>query len=166
VTVPASRTLESVLRDALRPGNPLRLVVGTYADPPSSDPRYANVEIAGQAVTIPNLNGMPAPATGSPAYVLADNSRMWVIGTVTEQAGGSGSGPPGPQGPAGPQGPTGPVGAQGPAGPAGETGPQGATGPQGPKGDEGKPGTDGATGPQGPQGPPGAGPFTYSQLHA
>ena len=166
MTVPATRTLENVLREALRTGNPLRLTIGEYVDPPSTDPRYANVEISGQPVTIPNLNGMPAPESGSPAYVLADNSRMWVIGTVTEQAGGSGGGPPGAQGPPGPAGPSGPVGPQGPTGPTGQTGPQGATGPQGQKGDEGKPGADGADGAQGPQGPAGSGPLPYSQLHS
>jgi hypothetical protein len=151
MTVPASRTLESVLRDALASGNPLRIIVGVYESPASTDPRYANIAINGQPVTIPNLNGITAPAAGSPAYVLADNTRMWVLGTVTTQAGGSGT--PGPQGPAGPAGPAGP---QGDTGATGATGPQGPAGPQGPKGD---------IGPTGPQGPAGAGPFTYAQLH-
>ena len=121
-TVPATRTLESVLRDALRPGNPLRVIVGTYATPASSDPRYANVEINGQALTIPNLNATPAHAAGSPAYVLADNTRMWVLGTVSDEPASGSVGPEGPQGPAGPAGPTGPAGSTGPAGAAGPEG--------------------------------------------
>ena len=127
MTVPVTRTLESVLRDALRPGNPLRVVVGVYSTLESTDPRYANVEINGQVLTLPNLNGTPASAAGSPAYVLADNTRMWVLGTVTEDAAGGTIGPPGPTGPAGPTGPTGPAGSAGAQGPKGDAG--GAAGP-------------------------------------
>jgi hypothetical protein len=83
VTVPASRTLANVLRAQLATGNALRILVGTYADPPSSDPRYANIEISGEPVLVPNLNGLPARPAGTPAYLLADNTRIWVLGTVT-----------------------------------------------------------------------------------
>jgi hypothetical protein len=85
--VPVTRTLGAVLRRALEPGNPLRMVIGTYADPPSADPRYANVELAGEVYLVPQLNALPAPAAGSPAYILADNTRMWVLGTVTTETG-------------------------------------------------------------------------------
>ena len=154
MTVPQSRTLEAVLRHGLAPSNELRIIVGTYADP-SDDPRYANIEINGTVLTIPNLNGTTPQAQGTPAYVLADNTRMWLLGTVTSQpVGGGGGGEAGPPGPTGPTGPAGPSGPTGPAGPAGTPGPQG------------DPGTAGPPGATGPQGPAGTGPFTYAQLHS
>ena len=148
MTVPASRTLEAVLRQGLAPGNELRIIVATYADP-SPDPRYANVEINGQVVTIPNLNGAPAQDAGTVAYVLADNTRLWVLGTVTDTPPtGGGDGTQGPPGPAGPTGPAGPAGTPGPKGDTGAPGTTGATGPQG------NPGPPGATGPEGPAAAP------------
>jgi hypothetical protein len=143
MTVPATRSLPAVLRRALEPGNPLRVTVGTYTTPASTDPRYATINLAGATYTLPQLNGIAAQPDGTPAYILADNTRMWVLGTVTATAGGGAIGPPGPEGPAGPRGPAGPTGQTGPAGP---TGPPGATGPQGPQGPAG------ATGPAGPSG--------------
>lgn len=82
MTVPASRTLASVLRAQLATGPALRIIVGTYTDPPSADTKYAHVTINGQAFTIPNLNAAPAQPAGTPAYLLADNTRVWVLGTV------------------------------------------------------------------------------------
>ena len=159
MSTPATRTLETVLRTALAPGNPLRVLVGTYDDTPPADGRYANVILNGEALTIPNLNGAPAGEPGSPVYVLADNTRMWVLGDVTptgNQGPPGPEGPTGPAGPAGPAGPTGPTGATGPTGPAGATGAPGATGPTGPQGVPGATGATGPTGPPGPTGPTGA----------
>ena len=149
MTVPASRSLEAVLRQALAPGNPLRIIVGTYTTPASTDPRYVTVEISGEPFSVPNLNGTPAPAAGSPAYVLADNTRMWTLGTVTDVAQSSGGGSAGPPGPTGPAGPTGATGTAGPQGLPGATGATGATGPQGAAGPTGATGAAGATGPSG-----------------
>lgn len=154
MSTPATRTLESVLRDALAPGNPLRIIVGTYTDPPASDApasdaRYAHVTVNGQALTIPNLNGVPQGTAGTPVYVLADTTRMWVLGAVTPTAS---AGPPGPTGPAGPAGATGATGPAGPTGPAGADGAAGATGATGPPGATGPAGPTGATGPAGPSG--------------
>jgi hypothetical protein len=146
MTVPATRTLAAVLRRALDTDTGLRMIVGTYGTP-STDRRYATVELAGGTYTIPQLNGMAAPPAGAPAYLLADNTRMWAVGTVTTTppagGGGGATGPVGPTGPTGPAGPAGPTGGTGPAGPAGTTG---ATGPAGPAG------PTGATGPQGASG--------------
>jgi hypothetical protein len=86
VSSPASRSLEAVLRRALVPDPGLRVLIGEYAATPSPDPRYANVELDGVTLSIPNLNGAPAGTTGDPAYVLADAGRMWVLGTVTASA--------------------------------------------------------------------------------
>jgi Collagen triple helix repeat (20 copies) len=143
MSTPATRSLEGVLRTALTPGNRLRVLVGTYASPPAADARYAHVTINDQSLTIPNLNGATAGAAGDPAYVLADDTRMWVLGAIT--AGAGTPGPPGPTGPTGPAGPTGPTGPQGPKGDTGATGSAGSTGPQGPKGDTGAQGPSGAS---------------------
>jgi hypothetical protein len=83
VSVPATRSLEIVLRDRLAPRSTLRVLVGEYAATPSADLRYVNVVLDGETLAIPSLNGAPAGGVGDPAYVLADNARMWVLGTVT-----------------------------------------------------------------------------------
>jgi hypothetical protein len=150
VKTPATRSLEAVLRTALDTRGQLRVVAAEYADPPAADARYARVIIHGQTLTLPNLNGAPPPAAGSVAYVLADDSRMWVLGTVTATAS---AGTPGPAGPAGPEGP------EGDAGPAGPTGATGATGAAGPAGSAGAQGPKGDPGIQGPAGPSGASTF-------
>lgn len=93
MSTPATRSLEVVLRRALAPGNQLRILVGEYAATPSADPRYVNVELDGQTLAIPNLNGAPAGGPGDPAYVLADTARMWVLGTITASGGPAPSGP-------------------------------------------------------------------------
>jgi hypothetical protein len=89
---PATRRLEIVLRNALAPADSLRVLVATYDSTPSADPRYANIVLDGQALTVPNLNAVPAGAPGAPVYVLAENSRMWVLGAVTA-TGPTASGP-------------------------------------------------------------------------
>jgi hypothetical protein len=149
--VPVTRTLPAVLRRALEPGNPLRVIVGTYSTAASSDLRYANVDLSGETYHLPQLNGRAVQPAGTTAYVLADNLRMWVLGTVTETP--SAGGPPGPQGPAGATGPAGPAGPAGPTGATGAPGQTGATGPAGPAG------VAGPAGPTGPQGPSGASTF-------
>lgn len=151
MSVPATRSLELVLRRALAPDNRLRILVGEYASSAPPDSRYAKVILGGQTLTIPNLNGVPAGAAGDVVYVLADNARMWVLGTVTPTAM---SGPPGPEGPQGEPGP------QGPKGDTGAQGAKGDTGAQGPKGDTGAQGAQGPQGVPGPQGPSGASTFT------
>ena len=84
-SVPASRSLETVLRGALtEPGSTLRVIAGTYDSPPSADARYANVVINGEHLTIPNLNAQAAGVPGQLVYVLADRSHMWVIGQMRE----------------------------------------------------------------------------------
>jgi len=168
VSTPATRTLEAVLRTGLAPGNPLRILVGIYDDTPADDGRYVNVVIAGESLTVPNLNGVPAGAAGDPVFVLADNTRMWVLGTVTPTGAVGPPGPEGPEGPSGPAGPTGPAGTAGvtgatgppgPAGPTGATGSAGPTGPTGLTGATGPAGPTGATGATGAQGPSGASTF-------
>jgi hypothetical protein len=143
---PVTRSLEAVLRTALTPGGTLRIVAATYAATTPADRRYADVVINGQTVRAPNLNGVPQGVSGTVCYLLADDSRMWVLGAPAPAAT---AGPPGPQGPAGPTGstgPAGPTGPQGPAGATGSTGAAGAAGPQGPKGDTGAVGSQGPSG--------------------
>ncbi len=81
MSVPAGRSLEAVLADALSQPAGLRLLVGTFAAPPA-DTRYANVTIGGAVVKIPRLKGAVVGAAGTVAYVLADGTRMIVLGTV------------------------------------------------------------------------------------
>lgn len=140
MSTPASRSLQQVLRGALDVRGRLRVLVGEYAATQPADNRYANVVVNGVQLTVPNLNGVPAGAAGSVVYLLADDTRLWVLGTVLPAAT---AGPPGPQGPAGPAGP---AGAQGPPGATGAQGPAGATGAQGPKGDTGDTGAQGPAG--------------------
>jgi hypothetical protein len=83
MTVPATRSLQAVLRTALNgEQGALRMIVAEYAAPPHPDLRYVNVLINGQAVTVPNLNAAPPGPAGAVAYLLADNTRMWCLGTV------------------------------------------------------------------------------------
>lgn len=99
---PASRSLDAVLRGALGGPGGLRVIVGTYAATQPADNRYANVVLGAATVTVPNLNGVPPGATGRVCYVLADDSRMWVLGTLNVATPGaaqtflSGTGPPAP----------------------------------------------------------------------
>lgn len=92
MSTPATRSLQVVLRQALAPTDTLRVLVATYDTTPSADPRYANIVLDGQALTVPNLNAVPAGTPGSPVYVLANNSQMWVLGAVTS-SGPTASGP-------------------------------------------------------------------------
>lgn len=94
MTVPATRSLEAVLRTAVAPRNTLRVIAAEYAGTPPADNRHANVIINGQTLTLPNLNGVPAGTIGDVCYVLADDTRMWVLGSVTPTSGTVG--PPGP----------------------------------------------------------------------
>jgi hypothetical protein len=157
--VPATRTLAAVLRRALDTDPGLRMILGAYGTP-STDRRYATVELAGATYTIPQLNGMAPPPAGTPAYVVADNTRMWALGTVTSTPASGGGGTAGPTGPTGPTGPAGPTGQAGPAGPPGATGtagPTGTTGPAGPTGPTGAAGPSGASTFISGTGPPAAG---------
>jgi hypothetical protein len=79
--IPATRSLPAVLRAALDQATPLRVLVGTYAAAQPSDLRYANVTINGQILKVPNLNAIP-PAPGAVVYLLADDTRLWVLGTI------------------------------------------------------------------------------------
>ena len=113
---PATRSLDAVLRAALSGPGGLRILTGAYAAAQPPDRRYGNVVINGATVTAPNLNGVPQGAAGAVCYVLADDSRMWILGAPAPTAA---AGPAGPKGDPGPQGPAGAQGPQGPAGPSG-----------------------------------------------
>ena len=115
MSTPATRSLEAVLRSALDTRGELRVIAAEYSATPPPDHRYASVIVNGATITVPNLNGMPPPAAGSVAYLLADDTRLWCLGTVTPTSSGGGTGPAGPAGPAGPTGPTGPAGPAGTA---------------------------------------------------
>lgn len=75
---------------------------------------------------------LPETANPGDAYLVEQDSRVYVWSGSDWQDVGNIQGPPGP---AGPQGPT---GARGPAGADGETGPAGARGPAGPQGPPGQ----------------------------
>jgi len=89
---PASRTLDAVLRGALDQPGGLRVLVGTYAASQPSDRRYANVTLGGTTVTVPNFNGTAPGASGTVCYVLADDTRMWVLGTLAASGSSGGGG--------------------------------------------------------------------------
>jgi len=96
---PASRTLDAVLRGAMSQPGGLRVLVGAYASSTPADRRYVNVVLGGATVTVPNLNGVAQGTAGTVCYVLADDTRMWALGTVTPTAAAaatfvSGSGAP------------------------------------------------------------------------
>jgi hypothetical protein len=141
-TVPATRSLTAVLRDALNNPPAVQLTVAEFgaADPSNA---YCNVILRGETTRVPKLQAATA-TTGDPAYLLTTKDFILCLGAVSATPGSGGA--QGPPGPAGPAGPAGPQGDPGPTGPTGPTGATGATGPQGPKGDTG------ATGPAGPSG--------------
>lgn len=88
---PATRTLDAVLRTALDRSGGLRVLVGAYAASQPTDHRKVNVVIGGATVAVPNLNGTAPGAAGSVCYVLADDTRMWVLGqTAATSSGGAG----------------------------------------------------------------------------
>ena len=86
MSVPASRMLDSVLREALAEGDEARLVLGTGGAtiPPPEGYAYVNVVIGGQTVKLPRLSGVAAPTVGAVAYVLATRNFMLYLGTVTK----------------------------------------------------------------------------------
>ena len=81
MTVPATRSLTAVLRDALNNTPAVRLVVGQFAAPDPSA-AYCNVTIQGQTLRIPKLFGVTA-TQGKPAYLLATKDQLICIGTVS-----------------------------------------------------------------------------------
>jgi hypothetical protein len=82
--LPATRTLAAVLRQQLAPqGDPVALLIGIGAAPPTNANAYANVTIGGQTLTIPKLRDARQPAVGGPAYVLAGHDFLLYIGPVT-----------------------------------------------------------------------------------
>jgi hypothetical protein len=85
MSVPASRTLGPVLRDALKgSGDAVELVLGTggsvLAAPEGN--AYVNVVIGGQTVKVPRLSGAVVPEVGGPAYVLRTRNFILYLGTV------------------------------------------------------------------------------------
>jgi len=84
--VPATRTLARVLRQSLAPtDDPVRLLLGTGAAPPTGTAAnaYANIVLQGQTVQMPKLRGVPQPAVGAPAYVLAGKDYLLYLGSVS-----------------------------------------------------------------------------------
>jgi predicted RecA/RadA family phage recombinase len=82
VTTPATRTLTSVLRTALQPGDQVRLLVGTAASTPAGEHDHLNVTIEGVTVSVPKLKGVTV-TVGAPVYLLATSTMMLAIGTVS-----------------------------------------------------------------------------------
>lgn len=81
MSIPVTRTLEHVLAEALSQPGGLRLVVGTFGAA-SADARYANVVVGGATLKVPRLKGGTIGAAGTVAYLLADQTRLLVLGTV------------------------------------------------------------------------------------
>jgi hypothetical protein len=83
--VPATRSLEAVLRDQLAGPAPLRMLIGTFGTPLGApdNTTYANVVIDGVTVKVPKPTHLTAGAAGSVAYVLAWPGHMILYGTVT-----------------------------------------------------------------------------------
>lgn len=82
MTVPATRTLTTVLRQLTASDEACRLIVGTYGAALAS-PTYATIMLGGQALKLPKLAGVAHGQEGQPAYILASGGRMLVIGTVS-----------------------------------------------------------------------------------
>ena len=82
--IPATRTLARVLRSQLAlTGDPVSLLVGTGADPPSTSNAYASIVLGGQTLQVPKLRQATQPAAGQVAYVLRGRDFLLYIGTVT-----------------------------------------------------------------------------------
>jgi len=82
LSVPFTRSLPYVLRDAIKSAETggLRLMVGTVVSTP--DARHVVVSIQGQNFTVPRLKSYNAPTVGDPAYLLVGPSLLLAIGTV------------------------------------------------------------------------------------
>lgn len=82
MSVPFTRTLPYVLRDAIKGAETsgLRLMVGTVVSSP--DARHIVVSIQGQNFTVPRLKSYNPANAGDPAYLLVGPSLLLAIGTV------------------------------------------------------------------------------------
>lgn len=81
MSIPPTRTLPIVLRHLTRPGDPVRLIIAT-ATGTATPTTHVSVDIQGETLVIPKLSGVTVTA-GDPVYVLATNTFMLAIGTVT-----------------------------------------------------------------------------------
>jgi hypothetical protein len=84
VSVPASRTLPAVLRQSLRSGDAVELVLatgGAVLAPPEGN-AYVNVVLGGQTIKVPKLWQATSPAVGGPAYLLVTRNFILYLGTV------------------------------------------------------------------------------------
>jgi hypothetical protein len=125
MSVPATRSLPVVLREALTQPTPLSLVTATAGPALSGDDAnaYANVVIGGDTIKAPRLAGTDVPPEGDVSYLLQSDDFLLHLGTCsTDPSSSGGTGPPGPEGPPGPTGPAGPTGPTGPAGADGAPG--------------------------------------------
>lgn len=95
---PITRTLAVVLREALAKGEEVRMLVAKgLADsalPLGNPTAYMNVELEGQAVTVPKLAGagLGGTATGYAVYVFATNDFLIAVGTVAGTGTGASGG--------------------------------------------------------------------------
>ena len=85
MSVPATRLLPAVLRDALTQEQPLKLVIaiGGAVITGAAGNAYVNVVIGGQTVKVPKLRQATSPPVGGVAYLLQSNDLLLYIGTVT-----------------------------------------------------------------------------------
>ena len=91
MSVPASRTLQAVLRAQLA-HEALTMLVGKVVSAP--DEEHVRVEIQGAQVTVPRLTSYSEPVPGEPAYLLSGPLWTMALGTVGG-LGGGGEPPPG-----------------------------------------------------------------------
>ena len=84
MSVPFTRTLPYVLREQLKAGQQLKLLIGEVVSSP--DTRSVQIVVDGQTLTIPRLTTVNAPTPGDPEYVLVGPSRMIAIGSVGDSA--------------------------------------------------------------------------------
>jgi hypothetical protein len=82
VSVPFTRTLPYVLRDAVNDQAGVEIVVGTVTGIP--DQRHVNVSVAGgAAITVARL-AQYVPTVGEPVYMLSPRTGMLAIGSVRD----------------------------------------------------------------------------------
>lgn len=81
-TIPVTRSLTAVLRDALDNAPAVRLLVGQFASTPDPSNAYCSVVLQGTTLRLPILRGA-IETPGAPAYLLATKDFILCIGGVT-----------------------------------------------------------------------------------
>ena len=80
MSVPYTRTLPYVLREALAEPSGVRFLVGTVVSIPNA--QHLVVSVQGQNITVPRLRSYSTAAAGDPVFLLVSPALILAIGSV------------------------------------------------------------------------------------